>query len=593
MKKIAAIIITILTLGSLNAQIIDCVTGPSGASPQQNNISFTPPAVPCGAFQSYEVWGAEDPSGAFQLIETILVAGQLTSIHSLPASAGPIWYYYIIFNYNCPGNPPIISNTATNEFSNARIEILNVDIKYNPNGITITWEKSPYTQTVGYNIGIIQNNGTVITLGNTTSINDTSFIDIIGLPESQINYTVSIIDGCGNPSSFNPNGYSQVLIDKLSQDRCDQLISIEWKPFVYPYTNPPSLSYNVLVGNGPDTTVVSNQAITATDFNFFDFVDEDTLYFRIEVIDADGNVRSTSSWEQVIAAIVQPPSDFFIEYLTVNAQNKIDVYYYVDTLAEIENFKINNDYVDVAFPSKTVRKDNFDILTKSNPHKYNQDTITDPNNTSYYYQIIANDSCNKDHFSTIGRTIYLSGELADFFRNEVKWNDFELENASITNYRLYRDYGAGMQIAGTFAAGENVFMDNVEQYYTQQGSFCYRIEADYTIPIPYEGTASYTTSSNTMCLEQRPSIYIPNAIAPNGVNNEFKPVIVFGNPTNYSLRVFNRWGELLFESNNPDNGWFGTKNGTQVVSGGYPYNISFTAADGNKVQKSGIVTVIY
>jgi len=593
-KKLAAIIITILTFSSLNAQIIDCVTGPAGTSPQQMTISFSPPAAPCGAFQSYEVWGAQNPTNAFQLIETILVAGQTTSVHNLLATDGPIWYYYVVFNYNCPGNPPLISNTATNEFSNASIEILNVDIQYNPNGIEITWEQSPYSQTVGYNIGILQSNGTVIPLGNTSSISDTSFFDIVGLPESEINYTVSIVDGCGNPSSYNPNGYSQVLISSLTQDRCDQLITLEWNPFVYPYENPPALTYNILVGNGTvDTTVVANQALTATDFNYFDFIDGDTLYFRIEVIDADGNVRSTSSWEKIIAAIVQPPSEFFIEYLTVNAQNKIDVYYYIDTLAEIENFKINNDPLDVPNPSNTVRKDNFDVLTQNNPHKYNQDTITDPNTTSYYYQVVANDSCNQDHFSTIGRTIYLEGELADFFRNKVEWNEFELENASISNYRLYRDYGAGMQLVSSFAPGDNVYMDNVEEYYTQLGTFCYRVEADYSIPIPNEGSASYTTSSNTMCLEQRPSVYIPNAIAPNGVNNEFKPVIVFGNPTNYSLKIFNRWGELLFESNNPDNGWFGTKNGNQVVSGGYPYNISFIAADGKLVKKSGIVTVIY
>ena len=86
---------------------------------------------------------------------------------------------------------------------------------------------------------------------------------------------------------------------------------------------------------------------------------------------------------------------------------------------------------------------------------------------------------------------------------------------------------------------------------------------------------------------------MPNAIAPNGVNNEFKPVIVFGNPTNYSMKIFNRWGELIFQSNSPENGWFGDKNGTKVVSGGYPYNITFKASDGTDVQKTGIVTVIY
>ena len=127
----------------------------------------------------------------------------------------------------------------------------------------------------------------------------------------------------------------------------------------------------------------------------------------------------------------------------------------------------------------------------------------------------------------------------------IKDINFELENASVSTYRLYRDFGAGFQLVQSFAPGDNTFMDNVEEYANQLGTFCYRVEADYTIPIPNEGIASYTTSSNTMCLEQRPSIYVPNAIAPNGINNEFKPVIVFGNPTNYSMKIFNRWGNFI------------------------------------------------
>ena len=587
--------VVFMTFVSLNvtAQEINCVTGPAGVSPLQNTIDFSAPAVPCGPFQSYEVWGSETPSGAFSLIETINNAAQLTSVHDLPAGGGPIWYYYIVFNYNCPGNPPIISNTATNEFSNASIEIINVDIQENPYCIEITWQQSPYSQTVGYDIGILQANGTVIQIGSTTNITDTSFCDNIGLSDECGLYTISIIDGCGNPSAYNPEGYCPILITDLTQDRCEQLITLTWEQFDYPYPDAPNLTYNILVGNGSDTTVVANQALAATDFNFFDFLDGDTMYFRVELIDDAGAVRSTSEWQEIIAQIVQPPTDFIIEYLTVNAQNEIDVYYYIDTMAEITNFKLKNENQDVLRPSNEIRKDDFSILTQNNPNKYTKDTITDPNTGSYYYQVVANDSCNEDHYSTIGRTIFLEVTLADFFKNRVQWNEFELENASVSNYKLYRDFGAGMQLVQSFAPGDDDFMDNVEEYYNQLGGFCYRVDADYTIPVPNEGNVTYTSSSNTFCIEQRPAVYVPNAIAPNGVNNEFKPVIVFGNPTNYSMKIFNRWGELIFQSNSPENGWFGDKNGTKVVSGGYPYNITFKASDGTDVQKTGIVTVIY
>ena len=76
------------------------------------------------------------------------------------------------------------------------------------------------------------------------------------------------------------------------------------------------------------------------------------------------------------------------------------------------------------------------------------------------------------------------------------------------------------------------------------------------------------------------------------MNNEFKPYIVFGNPTDYKMQIFSRWGELIFEGNDPNSGWFGTKNGSDVPTGGYPYVIRFTASDGTAIEKKGIVTVI-
>lgn len=56
-------------------------------------------------------------------------------------------------------------------------------------------------------------------------------------------------------------------------------------------------------------------------------------------------------------------------------------------------------------------------------------------------------------------------------------------------------------------------------------------------------------------------IYVPNAFTPDGdqYNQEFKPVISNGfDPYDYSFYIYNRWGELIFESHDADFGWPGT-----------------------------------
>lgn len=56
------------------------------------------------------------------------------------------------------------------------------------------------------------------------------------------------------------------------------------------------------------------------------------------------------------------------------------------------------------------------------------------------------------------------------------------------------------------------------------------------------------------------NVFIPNAFTPDfdGVNDGFKPVINGYAPDSYHLMIFNRWGELIFESFDPNEYWFGS-----------------------------------
>ncbi|MDY0104527.1 MAG: gliding motility-associated C-terminal domain-containing protein, partial [Lentimicrobium sp.] len=75
-------------------------------------------------------------------------------------------------------------------------------------------------------------------------------------------------------------------------------------------------------------------------------------------------------------------------------------------------------------------------------------------------------------------------------------------------------------------------------------------------------------------------IIVPNAFTPdNGdeLNDEFKPIITGWEPGKYYMQVFNRWGELLFETNDYNEGWDGTYKGQLVAPGLYSYIIVFEA----------------
>ncbi len=92
------------------------------------------------------------------------------------------------------------------------------------------------------------------------------------------------------------------------------------------------------------------------------------------------------------------------------------------------------------------------------------------------------------------------------------------------------------------------------------------------------------------------NVYLPNAFTPDGdgVNDVFKPVS--SEPlSDYHLTIFNRSGDVLFESSNSDLGWDGSYNNSLLNNGVYIWRILYTVYGSNnaaKVEKKGTVTLI-
>ena len=58
------------------------------------------------------------------------------------------------------------------------------------------------------------------------------------------------------------------------------------------------------------------------------------------------------------------------------------------------------------------------------------------------------------------------------------------------------------------------------------------------------------------------------------------------------MRIFNRWGELVFQSTNEFNGWDGYYKGILQNPGVFTYDAQITYLDDTKVEKHGSITLI-
>lgn len=100
------------------------------------------------------------------------------------------------------------------------------------------------------------------------------------------------------------------------------------------------------------------------------------------------------------------------------------------------------------------------------------------------------------------------------------------------------------------------------------------------------------TSYITITVEEQSTVYVPNTFTPNGSGtNE----IFFAYGTNvaeFQMYVFDRWGNLLFESNDILKGWDGTYKGNICQEDTYVWRIIWTDAQRKKHKMIGHVNLI-
>jgi gliding motility-associated-like protein len=91
----------------------------------------------------------------------------------------------------------------------------------------------------------------------------------------------------------------------------------------------------------------------------------------------------------------------------------------------------------------------------------------------------------------------------------------------------------------------------------------------------------------------KPEIFIPDAFTPNGdgLNEIFKPTMA-GLRSLTFFRIYNRWGQLLFETTQPNTGWNGKFKGDEQPNGAYVYTVQAIDYLGEIINKKGTFVLI-
>jgi gliding motility-associated-like protein len=118
--------------------------------------------------------------------------------------------------------------------------------------------------------------------------------------------------------------------------------------------------------------------------------------------------------------------------------------------------------------------------------------------------------------------------------------------------------------------------------------------SDYPMQIVANQFGCRDTARRTVMVEPF-SIYIPNTFIPdeNNRNELFIPVTDF-EVVAWEFSIYNRWGEVIFQTNDPKQAWDGRLDGVMCQDGLYTYKLKFRSCDKPYIWQAldGFVTLI-
>ena len=453
---------------------------------------------------------------------------------------------------------------------------------------TITWDPSPELDTDGYIIlwntptgGVIQD--TVYGRTNTTYT----------WPNSQAGsraegFILAAFDTClvGVPPNLGPNtsptGGQHVTIHLAPvYDRCAATVTLEWSPYIGWDVG----LYKVFVStSGGPYALLANVAGSTT--SFIHQVEPERSYCYVVRADRQGG-GSVSLSNKFCQFTDYPPLPVgnYIRGVSVSGPSRITVVDSVDITAITTGYRLERS--DNGGPYATVAT----FPSTSGPLIVWDDLDVEPASVGYRYRMEVADGCGRSGLiSNVAGNMVLKAMPDLYGRNTLSWNGYSQWAGSVSGYIIHRSVDALPFVPIAFVPEPTwTFVDDVNAFAAGTGRACYYVEA---VEVGGALGINATSLSNEACAVQEELVHIPNAMVVGGANPIFQPILAFVDVAEYELSIINRWGQVIWTTNDPNTGWNGRVGGSVVPIGIYAYYCTFRTGADKVVEERGTVTLL-
>jgi len=546
------------------------------------DLFWFPPTDNCGSFTSFSLYGQEDNFSPFVYFKSYNVNTNSLQI-GLPNLQN--WKFYIVYNKACNGIDSLFSDTIQIDNTppvNMDLDSVSVDLASQKT--IIGWSQNGSVDVKGYLVYHIT--GTNAIINNTVN---TSYIDngVRDPTVSSIAYGVAAYDSCSNTSLISAS--HQTMFLQQAYNQCNKTVTLTWTPYIgwpiqdyiiYRKIN----AYNFQqIG-----TVVNN--ITSFTYNFTNFGDNLCFYIRAIRLTNATIFSSSSNVVCVNTNSITPSKNSYIAKASVQ-RNYIELTLIAENLTSLKKINIYKSEDNGTYSL-------WQTINSTGGINELIDNSVRVQTRFYQYYFTTEGPCSLIFdTSNIAKTILLNLDMINPGIQNLDWNNYSsfIKNAEKQELLLLDNpngtRSSSWNILNTFSNNIVSKTDN-SNFSAQQEQLCYCIRAIENNPsllYPRKDT-SY---SNIKCATADPIVYFPNAIQINGFNTTFAPKGIFLNYEKSSFQVYNRWGELLYETNDVRKPWIGTgNNGEFVDQDVYIYRSIIIGLNGKRLIFDGTITVL-
>jgi gliding motility-associated-like protein len=503
------------------------------------------------------------------------------------------YYVQLTDNLPCTSTSNVVGDTLNNPATPSPTVMDSVSVEQDSQWAELGWQPNQQLNVTSYSVEqttyatitpwVPQD--TIYGYDNTTWLN----VNSTAATGSEC-YRVRAFNSCPNSGAGLASARHCTMYLEAEADGCERRASLIWNPYVG--WEEGIREYEVLVSrNGAPEEIITT--VTDTVFEHTGVDAEATYCYRVRAVrNIEERITSTSNEACVYIYVPKRPDFSYFYNATVNEESDaVETFFFVDSTAGYIGF----DVLRGTEPGNIARVGSvdFSLLTRYFDYTDNSARV---NTTSYYYTVVGIDSCEQyADTMNILRTILLEADARSDRTNRIDWNAFEGWLGDVTGQNIWRNYDGTWELIATVPPSQFSYIDPIEEFVTGEGRFCYYIEAmegEGPVVSPDGVSFQEMSRSNIACALQLPNVFLPNAFVPEGVNQIFLPVTVYVDYSNYLFQVFDRWGGVIFLTDDPLTGWDGTVKAKPAQQGVYGYHVHFVSSTGQVYEKSGTVTLI-